>query len=132
DVAVNGSRVRIEQQLRPIAPEPPFRLPRAGHAEPVTLAGTEAGDIPMPAEGRRLGKREARLRAILVEQTQVDALRDFGKDGEVDALPVVGGSERKGLAWPDVVGRARRSGQARQHGAHIEAKTMPPASAEDR
>jgi hypothetical protein len=72
------------------------------YAEPISLARREAGDVAMPDEARRLRERDARLRAALVEQAQVDALSDLAEEREVDAGPVVRCAERIWLARPDL------------------------------
>ena len=66
--------VRIEQQLVRIAALAARRIPRAVHAEAVALPGLHAGHVAVPAERARLRQIERAARAVLVEQTQLDAL----------------------------------------------------------
>jgi hypothetical protein len=52
--------------------------------------------------GRLLGQVDAGFVALGVEQTELDPLGDFRKDGEVRTPAVVGRAQRKGLSEPDV------------------------------
>ena len=81
--------VRIEQQLVRIAAHAASRIPRAVHAKAISLAGCQAGDIAVPAEGPRLGQVHPPLVAGVVEETQLHARRDFGEQREVAAAAVV-------------------------------------------
>ena len=70
-------------------------------AETVALSRTKPGHVAVPAERRPLGQSHGGLRAVVIEQTEIDALCDFREDREVDAGAVEMRAERKGSAGPD-------------------------------
>ena len=99
-LALDSFGVRIDQQLRRIAPHAVRRVPRAVHAIAVTLAGPDVGHVAVPAEGIDLAKKDPCLHPVVVEETQLDGLSDLGEEGEVGARSVVGGAERRRLTGP--------------------------------
>src|SRR5687768_2609366 len=90
-----------------IAPVPARGIPGAMHAETVALARGQTRNVSMPAKRAVLGKIDSLLVALVIEKTELDALRDFRKDREVDAGAVVGGTQRVPVARPNVDGRGR-------------------------
>ena len=100
--AVDGLGVRVQQQLVGVAPVTRGRVVRPVHAVAVALAGFDGRDETVPDETVHLRQGDAGgLGSVGVEQTQLDLLGDLAEHREVRARPVVGGSERVGLSWPD-------------------------------
>ena len=97
DLAVDGLGVRVEQQLRRVAAVPVRRVVRAVHPVAVALAraGCRAGSA---CQTKRvdLGQLDAGLRAVVVDQAQLDPLGDLGEQGEVGPGAVVGRAEGVG------------------------------------
>jgi hypothetical protein len=102
DVAVDRAGVRIEEQLRGVAALPVAGRPRPVHAVSVTLTGTDAGHVAVPAERGVLREPDVVLLADLVEQTKVDALGDLGVDRKAGAFSIPMRAERKRLPGPDI------------------------------
>jgi hypothetical protein len=117
DLAVDGGGVRVEEQLRRVAPPPSRRLPRAAHPDPVTLARPDVGEEPVPDVGAALGQLHALLDAVAVEQAHLDRLGDLRRHRHVGP-PLLRGSsqrERRALAQlhPLFLLAARRDTQLR-------------------
>ena len=109
----DGRRVRIEQQLRRVAPQALVRRPLPVDAVRVALAGADARDVAVMHERRDLGQRHPGLGAARVEQAQFDPLGDLGEHGEVHASVVERGAERQRSTRPDGRPRVRRIAHAR-------------------
>ena len=75
-----------------------FRIIRTLNAKTVFRAGRDAADIDVPDVTVAFQQRDARafLAAIVGEQTQVNRLGVFGKDGKVYTQPVKSGTQRIG------------------------------------
>ena len=56
----------------------------------------------MPAEPIDLREIDASFVALIVEETELDALRELGEEREVRPRSIEVGSERIGFAWPDL------------------------------
>lgn len=72
----------------------------------VELAGTESGEVGMPDEVAAFDHFVADgfgAAVFAVEQAEFDALRIFGKKGEVDTLSIPGSAQRVGFAGPNHV-----------------------------
>ena len=100
DIAVDRLRVRVEEQLRRVAPQARRRIPRPVYAVAVALARHHARKVGVPAEGVDLVQPYPGLGAVVVEQAQLDSLGDLGEEGEVGARAVVAGAERIGTTRP--------------------------------
>src|SRR5207245_3307480 len=93
------ARVRIEQQLVPVAALSLRRVVWAVHAEAVPLAGSDAGRVSVPGEAGDLRQVDAGLFSSVVEETQLDLFGELGEEGEVGAGAVERGAERISAAW---------------------------------
>ncbi len=100
-LAVNRLRIGIEQQLGGIGPRAALRRPGPVHPKAVALPRLHVGQIAVPAERRSLGQVDAHFGALVVEETQLDALRGFGEHREVRADSVEGRAERRVVTGPD-------------------------------
>ncbi len=98
------ARVGVEQQLRRVAAQPLLRGVRAVHPEPVPLSGHHARQIGVPHERVGLAQLHRRLRAVVVEQTQLDPVGGLREDREVGSRTVVGGAQGVRLSRPDLHG----------------------------
>jgi hypothetical protein len=125
EVAVHGARVRIQQQLGRVPAGAGPRVPAAVHAEAVPAAGQHSRHEAVPDLMGRPGQRVADLRAVVVEQAQLDGLRAARPQREVGAGYAAGPAvharaERLRTARPDGRagrgGAAARGGQRRGHG----------------
>ena len=61
---------------------------RAVDPIPVTLPWSDAGQVRVPGKGVDLFERQPVLRALLVEEAQLDLLGDLAEQGEVRAIAV--------------------------------------------
>ncbi len=104
DRAADRLRVRVEQQLRGVAAQAASGVVRAVHPEPVALSGHHARHIRVPHERVALAQFHRRLRAVVVQQTQLYSVRGLREDREVGSGAVVGGAERIRLSRPDLHG----------------------------
>ena len=95
EIALDGARVRIDEQLGRIVEQPAGRVERTVDAEAVTLAGADAGQVAVPYVIRAVAQRHPRLGAGLVEQADRDAGGRRGPQGEVRALAVPLRAERE-------------------------------------
>jgi hypothetical protein len=101
DLAVDLHGVRIKEQLRRLAPQPPAGIMRAVHPVAVPLASADARQEAVPHIPVRLGQADPPLPAgAVVEQAQFGALRDLGEQREVRPDPVVGRAKRVRPPWP--------------------------------
>ena len=98
--AVDRFGIRVEQQLVRIAPLPRGRIVGAVHAVAVALTRLDAGQKAMPHEAIHLGQRDPCLRAVGVEQTQLDPLGHLAEHREISAGTVIAGAQRVGLTAP--------------------------------
>ena len=101
--ALDRLGVRIEQQLRGIAPMSVLRRPRTVHSKAVALARPDSGHVPVPAQRR--GFRQIHhvcLMSMLVEEAELDTLRRFREHGEVRARAVEMRAKGIRLTWPDL------------------------------
>ena len=71
--AVDGPRVRVEQELGRVEAEPVRRVERTVHAVPVPLAGADTRDEPGPVFAG-MGQIQVPLAAVVGDQRQLDAL----------------------------------------------------------
>ena len=100
DGPVHRLGVRVDEQLRRVAPQAGGRFVRAVDAVAVPLAGLHARQVAVPDEAVDLGEVDPVLGAVLVEQAQRHRRRDLGEECEVGAGAVVAGAERVGVARP--------------------------------
>jgi hypothetical protein len=82
--------IGIEQQLVVIETMAFQRFVGTGHAIPVELPGLHVGQIGVPDQVRILRHDKARdlTRSVVIEETELDFLRVFGKEGKVDTATV--------------------------------------------
>ncbi len=104
DRSADRLRVRVEQQLRGVAPLAALGRVGAVRAEAVPLPGHDAGHVRVPHERVTLPQFHRRLRAVVVQQTQLYSVRGLGEDREVGAGAVVRGTEWIRLSRPDLHG----------------------------
>src|SRR5215813_5554905 len=104
DAALNGLRVRIEQQLGGVAAKAAAGVPWPGHAVVVPLARTDRWEISVPAEGVDLIQVQPPLRAVIAEKAQLNPLGNLGEEREVRSHAVVGSAQRIRLARPGIDG----------------------------
>ncbi|CAM5326054.1 hypothetical protein SHIRM173S_04985 [Streptomyces hirsutus] len=71
DRTADRTRVRVEQQLRRVAAQPPFGGVRPVDAEAVPLSRHDAGEVHVPYERVALAQFDRRLGAVVVQQTQL-------------------------------------------------------------
>ena len=102
DLAVDGLRVRVEQQLVRVAALALGGVVGAVHAEAVALTGVDAGQEGVPDVAVHLGEADALLVALVVEEAQLDLLGHLAEDREIGAGAVVRGPEGVGAAGPDL------------------------------
>ena len=95
DLAGDGASVRVEQQLRGIAPLPGRRIPRSVDPKAVALAGLDAGQVALPHERITLLEIEPRLPARVVEQAHLDRISDAREQAEARAAAVVASTQRR-------------------------------------
>src|SRR6185436_7315629 len=100
DLSVDRFAVRIEQQLGRIASLSVVRIPRSVHAIAVAPARADVREVSVKDEGGDLGKVDAGLHAVGVEETELHARRDFGEEREVRADAVPGRTEGVRFAGP--------------------------------
>ncbi len=102
DVAVDRLGVRVDQQLRRVAPLPVGGV--VGTVDPVSvpLTGLHSGDVRVPHVRVDLMQLDSLFGAGGVEQAQLHLRRDLGEQREVCAGPVVGRAQRVSLARPDL------------------------------
>ena len=74
---------------------------RTMDSEPVALPGRHVGEVAVPHDAGRFGQLDACLGAVIVEEAQLDRVRDLGEQREVGADAVEGAAERRGVAGPD-------------------------------
>ena len=98
----DGLTVRVEQQLRRIAPVTTARRVRAVHAIPVALSGAGARQVAVPDETVHLGQPDPRLPPVTrTEQAQLHTVGHFGEQGKIGPRPVPGSTKRISTARPD-------------------------------
>jgi hypothetical protein len=100
ECAVDGHGIRVEQQLVRIAPLARRRIVRAVYALAVALIRLDTGQKTMPDEAIHLGQRGPRLRALSVEQTQLDVVGHLAEHREIRAGTVIAGAQRVRPAPP--------------------------------
>ena len=124
-LAVDRHGVRVEQQLRRVAAHAAGRVVRPVDAVAVALPGPDVGRVAVPDPRGHLGQRRARLRAVGVEQAQLDELGRLGEDREVGADAVVARAERERLSRPELQVGSPRYGPGFGRG-------LPPGNARRR
>ena len=62
--------IRVKQQLRRVAPQPPRRVIRPGHPVAIPLAAADPGHEPVPDAAIESRQRQPGFRATLIEQAQ--------------------------------------------------------------
>ncbi len=102
DLAVRRLGVGVEQQLVGVAAQAPLGLVGPVHPVAVALPGLDLWQEAVPHVRVDLGELDARLVAVLVEQTQLDALGHLAEQREVGAAAVERRTERVSGSWPDV------------------------------
>ena len=100
EVAVDGFRVRVDQQLVRVAPVPGGRVVGPVHPVAVALTGFDGRQKAVPDEAVHLVQRHPGLGAVGVEEAQLHLLGDLAEYREVGARAVVGRAQRVGLAGP--------------------------------
>ena len=80
----------------------------------VALAGTDVGHVAVPAVAGDFGQVYARLKALVIEEAQLDPFRDLGEDTEVRASPIGDRAQLVRAAGPDL--ERRGDGDTRQGG----------------
>ncbi len=100
--AVNGFRVRIEQELVRIAPVASGRIEWAVHPIAVSLTGLHARKERVPDEAVHVRKVEPLLGALSVEQAQLDSFGDLTEQREIGAGTVVGRAQGIRRSRPDL------------------------------
>jgi hypothetical protein len=113
DAALDRLRVRVEQQLGRVAALAGGRVVGPVHPVSVALAGADPGQVAMPDEPVHLVQVDPGFLAVLVEQAQLNPVRDLGEQPEVGAGPVIGGAQ-----WITV---------ARPYGSSRQRSPIPPA-----
>ena len=112
DLAGDGTRVRVEQQLRRVAAVALVRRPRAVDAEAVALAGAHPRHVAVPAMTGRFREVDVGLVALVVEQASSTRVGDFGEEREVGPVGIERDAERLFFTGPDRT--AHREGAARR------------------
>jgi hypothetical protein len=102
DAPVDRLRIRVQQQLRGVTPQPRQRVVGPMHAVAVPLPGPDPRQVAVPHEPVPLRKVDPRLPAVVVDQTELDPLRDLREQGEVGTPAVEGGTQRVRGTGPDV------------------------------
>jgi hypothetical protein len=100
--AVDGLRIRIEQANLRIEAQPSGWIVRPVNAVGVALARRDPDDVTVPHERRAVSQRYTGLRAVGVEQTQIDVRRVLRVEREIDPFAVPRGPERVGRAGQNV------------------------------
>src|SRR5262249_27295762 len=98
DLAFDGARVRIEEELGRVEAVALRRLPRAVDAIAVAEPRPHSGQVDVPDLTCLFGHRNARLSSVLVEHAELHAARVLGEEREVDAGAIPGGAGRIGMA----------------------------------
>ena len=98
DVAVNRTRVRVEEQLRRVGADAPRRRVLPGRAEAVPGARVHPGHEPVPHARVGVGERDLGLGAIVGEQAQRHPVGHLRDDGEVGATVARRRAERERVA----------------------------------
>jgi hypothetical protein len=124
DGALDRPGVRVQEQLRRIAPQPGRRLVRA--VDPGTRTGSRRRH---PAGSRATRTRPRRppvacLIAGVVEEAQFHPLGDLTEEREVRPRPVVAGTQRIGTARPHLA-HHQTPPSTRAHGARNRASAGP-------
>ena len=119
DLAVDRLCVRVEEQLRRVAPQTLRRLPGAMDPESVMLAWADVGKVGVPAVAVDLGQLDAHLVDVgpVAQQAEFDAVGDAREQREVCSRTVVVGAEWVRVADPHPrswMGRGRGSGHERE------------------
>src|SRR5215471_19566442 len=73
DFAENAFRVRIQQQLCRITTKTVRRRPGSMDSKTVSLSGTQAGDVAMPAQRRHFGQVPSCLAISFIKEAKLDA-----------------------------------------------------------
>ena len=113
------ARTGVEQQLVRVEAMALRGLPRAMRTQPVDQPRPGAGEVAMPdvVAARRQREPAQFMRASVVEQAQLDALRVRREDGDVDALAIPVRAE-----WPRMTGA---DGGGHRGGGHQGFGVMP-------
>jgi hypothetical protein len=88
DFALDGPRIRVNQDLVGIAAKASREVPWTVDPETITLASGDPGNISMPAKRPCLGKVYAALVSGGVEEAQFNARCDLGEHREVTPVCV--------------------------------------------
>ena len=97
DLATDGLRVRIQQELRWVAPMTFGGLVRAVDPVAVSLTRLDPWDVGVPDIAVDLDELDPRLLAVLVDEAELDARRNLGEEREVHSGAVKGRTQR---VWP--------------------------------
>ena len=102
DLAGRRLRVGVEQKLGGVAAQPLGRVPGAVDAVAVALTGLHGRQVAVPDQGVDLGHLDPGLRAVLVEEAQLDPLGDLAEEREVGPAPVERRAQGVGAPRPDL------------------------------
>lgn len=120
EVAVDGTRVRIEEELRRVPAGARPRVPAAVHTEAVPLSRPHARHETVPDLMGQFGQRQPHLHALVVEEAQLDRLRAARPQREVGARHAVGADAearpQRGRGTGPYGHDGRRTRSAVQHG----------------
>ena len=98
----DGLAIRVEQQLRRIAPVTAVWRVRAVHAIPVVLTRADARQVAVPDETVHLGQPDPPLPAVTrTEQAQLHPVGHFREQGKIGPRPIPGSTKRISTARPD-------------------------------
>ncbi|MDQ1176777.1 hypothetical protein QE416_001513 [Microbacterium sp. SORGH_AS 421] len=100
DLALDGLRVRVEEQLRGVEALAVRGVVLPVHAVAVALPRLDVGEVGVPDERVDVDQLEARLRSVFLEEAELDLLCSFTEQGEVRPVTVVSGPEGITGSWP--------------------------------
>src|SRR6266571_875540 len=119
-LAAHRPRVRVEQQLGRVAAQPPGRVVRPVHAEPVGLPRAGPGDDPVPGAAVVVRQPVPGLGPGVVEQAYLGRLGHAGGHREVG--PAVERRRAQG---------ARPAGKCIRHSAYVTHRRYPKAPGDE-
>ncbi len=102
DLAVDGLRIGVEQQLARVAAVSVRQVVRPVDPVAVALARLDPRHVSVPDEAVDLDQLVSGLSTVSVDQAELDALGHLREEGEVHAGAVIGRAERVRPPRPDV------------------------------